>query len=331
MNFQQLTRFFAAGSISLAALFAAPAEAGKERWSFDRRQGPISDKPPQSKEWTLVDEQQFFLQRPENSFTGLYRSQGLATDGRRWFFSWQYGLEIANDKFQSVKRNSSFSLPFNLSPGIPASLLAQGLDHIGDIDYDDGVIYASLDTTKGYTNGHVALYNASDLSFTGVAYALTGAPSNPKKDIASWVAVDRMRHRGYGKEWQSGNTINVYSLPDWKWTGVITMDTALDRIQGAKVHGNWLYMSSDNSTQSVYRANLRTGRVEELFQLPKPDGDREVEGIAIREGFGGSFDLYVEMIVDPDRSGQDLTNKNLHVSLYHYHRGARSPFDPREE
>jgi hypothetical protein len=317
-------------AIILAASFAAPAEAGKGRLSFDRRQGPICVLPPLSKDWTLVDEQKFFLHEPENSFTGLYRSQGIATDGNRWFFSWQYGLEIANRKFETVKRNSSFSLPFDLTPGIPASLLAQGFDHIGDIDYYNGVIYASLDTTDGYTNGHVALYNAKDLSFTGVTYELTGAPSNPKKDIASWVAIDAKRHRAYGKEWQSGNTINIYSLPDWKWTGVLTMDKALESIQGAKVAGDWLYMSSDNSTQSVYRANLRTGRVEELFQLPKPDGDREVEGIAVKEGFGGALDLYVELIVDPDRSGQDLSNKNMRVSLYHYHRGPRSPFDPRE-
>ena len=112
------------------------------------------------------------------------------------------------------------------------------------------------------------------------------------------------------------------SLPDWKWTGVITLDTALESIQGAKVHGDWLYMSSDNATQSIYRANLRSGKVEELFQLPKPEGDREVEGIAVKEGRDGALDLYVELIVDPDRSGQDLANKNLRVSLYHYRRAS---------
>ena len=28
--------------------------------------------------------------------------------------------------------------------------------------------------------------------------------------------------------------------------------------------------------------------------------------------------MYVEQVVDPDRSGQSLTNPNLHVALYHY-------------
>lgn len=305
-----------------------PAHAATERLQLEL--GNAENSPSErtaTEEWKLVDEKQFFLQDPPNSFTGLYRSQGMATDGHRWFFSWQYGLEIADDQFQSILRNSSFQLPMNLVPGIPANLLAQGLNHIGDIDYLNGIIYASLDTTHGYTDGHVALYNASNLSYTGISYALTGAPSNPHKDVASWVAVDAKRNHGYGKEWQSGNTINVYSLQDWQFLGTITMDMALENIQGAKVHGDWLYMSSNNTTQSVYRVNLENGHVEELFRLPTPAGDREVEGIGLREGPDGGLNIYVEMIVDPDRSGNNLTNPNLHLSLYHYSREAQPAYD----
>ena len=306
---------------ALAATLQGPAQAASERLQFEPS-GPEHVQPEQdaAKQWKLVEEKQFFLQNPPNSFTGLYRTQGMATDGHRWFFSWQYGLEIANNDFESIKRNSSFQLPQSLVPGIPANLLAQGLNHIGDIDYYGGVIFASLDTTRGYTNGHVALFNAHDLSYTGISYELTGAPSNPKKDIASWVAVDARLKRGYGKEWQSGNTINVYNLTDWSFIGTITMDMALENIQGAKVHGDWLYMSSNNTTQSVYRANLKSGHVEELFRLPSPAGDREVEGIALRDGRDGDLDIYVEMIVDPDHSRQDLSNANLHLSLFHYAR-----------
>jgi hypothetical protein len=303
---------------ALTTALLEPTQAATEHLQIEQAATEQSHlKQAATETWKLVDEEQFFLHNPPNSFTGLYRSQGIATDGRQWFFSWQYGLEIANDAFESIQRNSSFQLPMNLVPGIPSNLLGQGLNHIGDIDYNDGIIYASLDTTSGYTNGHVALYNASDLSYTGITYELTGAPSNPKKDIASWVAVDAKCNLGYGKEWQSGNTINVYNLQDWSFDHTLTLDIALENIQGAKVHGNWLYMASDNSTQSVYRANLKTGHVEELFRLPSPAGDREVEGIALRDADDG-VDIYVEMIVDPDKSGQSFSNPNLHVSLYHY-------------
>ncbi|HLG84488.1 MAG TPA: PEP-CTERM sorting domain-containing protein [Bradyrhizobium sp.] len=313
--------------LSLAAMLHVPVHAAPERLQMHRDGSPECHPPASAATWKLADENDFFLQSPPNSFTGLFRSQGLATDGRKWFFSWQYGLEIANNHFVSELRNSSFTPPATIVPGIPANLLAQGLDHIGDIDYHDGIIYASLDSTAGYTKPHVALYRATDLTYTGVSYELTGAASNPKKDIASWVAVDAWHNRGYGKEWQSGNTINVYNLNDWSFAGTITLDMSLERIQGAKVHGEYLYMSSDNSTRSVYRANLRTGHVEELFQLPQPSGNLEVEGIAVREaqdgrgeerGGDGEPDIYVEMVVDPDKVGDDFTNTHLHVALYHY-------------
>ena len=269
--------------------------------------------------WKLAGVDNFYMHTPTpNSFTGLYRSQGMATDGTQWFFSWQYGLERADNNFNSVQRNSSFTLPGNLSPGIPGALMAQGLNHIGDIDYHNGVIYASLDSTAGYTKPHVALFNASDLSYTGKSYELGGTPANPNKDLASWVAIDAKRGFGYGKEWQNGNTINVYNLDDWSFSHTITLDTPLARIQGAKVVGDWLYMASDNATQSIYRSNLLSGAVEEVVRLPQPTGALEMEGIALRASADGTLDMYVEQVVDPDRSGQSLTNPNLHVALYHY-------------
>ncbi len=282
-------------------------------------------------QWQLADEQQFYFNDLKGPYSGLYRTQGVTTDGNQWYFSWQFGLEIANSQFRSVHREVL---------DIPLHLLLRGIDHIGDIDYHDGIIYAALDSTHGFSNGHVALYNASDLSFTGVSYALTGAPSNPKNDIASWVAVDPNGNFGYGKEWQLGNTINIYRLSDWSFTGEAVLDLALERIQGAKVHGDWLYMSSDNATKTVYRGNLLTGHVEELFSLPNPDpnGRREVEGIALLDAHlvcareqaqkqplrdcshlaNDAVDLYVEMLVDPDNSGNDILDPEIHVSLYHY-------------
>jgi hypothetical protein len=94
-------------------------------------------------------------------------------------------------------------------------------------------------------------------------------------------------------------------------------------------------MSSDDDGKTVYRANLQTGHVELLFTLPAPAGRREVEGIALRSARqvcqaqqspqrdcsalgDDAVDLYVEMTVDPDNSGNDLFNPNIHVSLYHY-------------
>lgn len=269
--------------------------------------------------WQALDVQDFYLHQPPGSFTGLYRSQGIATDGQQWFFSWQYGLERADQNFVSVQRNSNMSLSGQLTPGIPAQLLARGLNHIGDIDVSAGKLYVPLDSTaKGYTTPYVAVFNAADLSYSGQLFSLAGTAANPNKDLASWVAVDAAQGYGYAKEWASGNTLNVYHLNDWSFSHTLTLDSTLGRIQGAKVVGDSIYLASDNATRSVYRASLLDGHVEELFQLPQPAGDLEVEGIALRRAQNGALDMYVEMIVDPDHSRQSLSNPNLHVSLFHY-------------
>ncbi|MBT9495595.1 MAG: PEP-CTERM sorting domain-containing protein, partial [Paucibacter sp.] len=94
---------------------------------------------------------------------------------------------------------------------------------------------------------------------------------------------------------------------------------------GGKVVGDWLYMASDNEDQTIYRSNLLSGHVEELLHIPKPAGDLEIEGIAMRQNANGSLDMYVELIVDPDRSDHSPSNPNLHVNLYHYQLAAAVP------
>jgi hypothetical protein len=277
-----------------------------------------------AQDWQLADVQAFYLHQPPGSLTGIYRSQGIAVNGNEFVFSWQYGLERTDANFNSLQRNSNLGSG-GLTPGIPSDLFAQGLDHIGDIDVQGGIIYASLDNTNGYKQPHVALFNAADLSYTGKSFALGGTAANPNDDLASWVAVDAARGYGYGKEWRNGNTINVYNLSDWSFSHTLEMDSSLKRIQGGKVVGDWLYMASDNADQTVYRSNLLTGHVEELLHIPKPDGDLEIEGIAMRQNANGSLDMYVELIVDPDRSDQSLANPNLHVNLYHYQLAAAVP------
>lgn len=250
-----------------------------------------------TEQWTQVGVDKFYLP------TGLSRSQGITSDGRQWFFSWQYGLERTNDAYATSQL-----------AGIPPSLLSQGLNHIGDIDYANGVIYAALDETSTYRNPTIALFNATDLSYTGQSYKLTMPQT---KDIASWVAVDTAHGLGYGKEWASSANINVYNLSDWSFSHSIPLQQPLERIQGAKLRGDWLYLSSDNATKSVYRASLLDGSVEELFQLKQPTGTQEIEGLSFRDTPDGAS-LHVLLIHDPDNNKVNLASTTLNVGLYHY-------------
>ncbi|MDH6269773.1 Ca2+-binding RTX toxin-like protein [Rhizobium sp. SG_E_25_P2] len=254
------------------------------------------------------------------NLSGLRFTQGLVwnDDSNEWISSWQYGMARLDADFNFLQTTGSIDLSnFDISTGIPTELAAMGFDHIGDIDYYDGRVYISLDSEAGdYQNGHVAVLNASDLSYTGELYELVGDPTNEHDDVASWVAVDGEAGVGYGKEWQSGDTINVYDLDDWSFTGTLQMDKSLKNIQGAKVLDGMMYMAAHDSTRSVYSLDLSTGHVEELFQLPTPSGGRtETEGLEVRTNEDGNVEITVELIIDPegDNEGDAYTRLFTYV------------------
>jgi hypothetical protein len=92
------------------------------------------------------------------------------------------------------------------------------------------------------------------------------------------------------------------------------MDRSVRNIQGAKVFDGALYMASHNSEKSVYRVDLATGHVDELFRLPTTAAAyNETEGIALRALAGGGAEMLVEMIVTPDAK-----EAGAYVNLYHY-------------
>jgi len=267
---------------AVGTFFAGPLHAAS--WALDS-----------SVDYAFLDENQ----------TGLQMSQGIAwnAEANEWVTSWQYGLARFTEDWDFIEASGHYDLVNgDVVSGIPEELASQGFDHIGDFEIKDGIVHASLDSAEGhYQNGHVALFDASTLTYTGDLHALIGDPTNERDDVASWTAIDSETGLGYGKEWTEGDTLNVYDVTDWSYLTTLEMDQALKRVQGAKVLDGMMYLSTDNSTKSVYSLDLSTGHVEELFQLPILEGDFrfETEGLALRELADGSLEMYVELIVDP--------------------------------
>jgi hypothetical protein len=273
----------------------------------------LSALPAAAESWHSIGSDKFYL--PD----GLYRSQGLATDGTQWFFSWQYGLERADLNYNSLQRNSNY--PNQI--GIPTPLLAQGSNHIGDIDYYNGKIYAPIENGPSYTKPYIGVFNASDLSYTGTSYLLD---QTKLTEGVPWVAVDGANNLAYTAEWNNTSKLNVYSLSDFTFLRNIDLGSTIGRIQGAKVHDGALYAASDNASQSVYKISLETGAVEELFNLYDanymdwgPNAHVEVEGIAFHDTPAGSImDILVIHGTEADGQGLNLNSTTLHVSMEHF-------------
>jgi outer membrane autotransporter protein len=221
------------------------------------------------------------------------RGQGVTTDGTNWYFSGTNSLETAN---------SSYNSQLVVNPAIPDSLKNPsvysdiGLNHIGDIDYADGLLYISLDSSNRdpvtggkYENPVFAIYDAKTMTFTGKAFALT--TPNGIHDIASWVAVDAKNGVGYGMAYENANEIAVYNLSDWSFKEYIPLSQTIDQAQGGKIFNGWMYFSTDSDAKTIYRANLQTGEVEVLGNL-KTLGEQEVEGLAFKETKDG-WSMYI--------------------------------------
>nr|WP_316639911.1 PEP-CTERM sorting domain-containing protein [uncultured Roseateles sp.] len=248
-----------------------------------------------------------------DSFSGdaaAYKSQGLTTDGQQWFFSSTNGLERANFDYSRIQAKMPAIAD---ALAAPSSVADRGLNHIGDIDVANGTLYISLDTSRRDANGGryntpvVALYNAADLSYTGQSFALR--PPGGTQDIASWVAVDAAAGIGYSMAYDNATKLIAYKLSDWSFDHYVTLSQTLDQVQGAKLRGDWLYMASDGDTKSIYRTHVKSGAVEELFQIKTPF-EQEIEGISFRDTPQG-LTLNVLNIENPAPGVE-------YINLYHY-------------
>ncbi|MFA6155983.1 autotransporter domain-containing protein [Mesorhizobium sp.] len=241
------------------------------------------------------------------------KKQGVTTDGTNWYFSGTNILE---------RTDGNYNRTLVAAPGIPHALEIPsqfsdaGLNHIGDIDYADGLLYISLDSSVAdpvtgyrYNNPVFAIYNASDLSYTGKAFALT--PPHGTIDIASWVAVDAKNGLGYGMAYNNATELAVYNLSDWSFKEYIPLSQTVDAAQGGKLLDGWMYFSNNDETNGIYRANLKTGEVEKLGNLQSPDG-QETEGLAFKMTKDG-WKLHVL-----NREHLDGPNEGKTVAFYQY-------------
>ncbi len=216
---------------------------------------------------------------------GGYRSQGAVWDGKHWFFSWRYGLDQTSPDFHSMQRNSRLWQ----RSGIPADIAARGGNHIGDIDQFDGKLYVPIEDAPDYRRPVIAIFDAASLAYTGVAFPLQAGDLSRG---VPWVAVDGPGNLAYTAEWESATCLSVHRLSDFGSLGSLPLQQPLDRLQGAKVSGAYIYAASDNATKSVYRISRADGNVDEILQLGRyhdlQDGkEHEMEGIAVVEDAGG--------------------------------------------
>lgn len=186
--------------------------------------------------------------------------QGLATDGRRWIFSYRYSLYATKvDDYEKVVYKNEHA--------IPPKLEAEGYDHIGDLDLYDGKVYAPLED-RLYSKPLIALYSADTLEYVGSIGPL------PQSHIP-WCAVDPDTQTILTSEFSDVDEIYVYDM-NGKLVKKIRLSSRIDRVQGGEIVGKLLYLTADDGGDTVYVVEVETGEVRELIRIGTPF---EMEGV----------------------------------------------------
>lgn len=154
-------------------------------------------------------------------------------------------------------------------PAIPTAWRAHGYDHIGDIDVVGNVIYAPFEEPD-YTLGHqaTARYDATTLRFIDAVVL----PQHQN----SFVAVDPATMIAYTQDEFGGTTLLRYDVAhSWRPLAPLQLSVNLVNTQGASVADGAVWISTSDTHNDIYRADLASGHVDLVGQFGHPGGEGE--------------------------------------------------------
>jgi hypothetical protein len=217
--------------------------------------------------------------------------QGVARVDGGWIFS-------ANDAL--FRTDEQLVETASLLPAIPPDWAAQGYDHIGDIDVEDGVLYAPFEKPDKETGEQaMARYDPETLAFIDAAPVA--------QHHASFVTVDPETMIAYSQDFFGGDTLLRYDLSGGGWEPLepLALSQLVDRVQGGDVRDGAIYLSTDDDKDGVpydgvYRVDLESGDVTDLGSVGRADGEGEgIDATPVDPPLPTAGDLHVQSI-DPD-------------------------------
>lgn len=200
----------------------------------------------------------------------LERAQGVTTDGEYWYFSGKTSLVKIGFDNQTVYAYNYKALDGELSENYNSK-------HIGGISYYNGYIYASLEDSKQWQHPVIALYDAETLEYTGICHEVS---SEILTRGIPWVAVDAENGFIYASHSKTVEEIHCFDLDTFEYVKSFAISDPIDAIQGGEVYNGKLYVGTNDSTRAVYTIDVKSGKVEKLF-------DRIMYQPKLIDNFGG--------------------------------------------
>jgi len=218
----------------------------------------------------------------------LIYNQGIAHVPGGWILSGT-SLPFPNTDLL-VRTDEHFHVLAENRPAIPQPWRSEGYDHIGDIDVVGNVIYAPFeqpDYAKGYQA--TARFNATTLAFIGAVVL----PQHQN----SFVTVDPKTMIAYSMDEFDGDSLLRYDVThDWQPLPPLKLSELLRSTQGASIGDGYIWISTSDAHNDLYRVSLASGKVTWIGHQGHPGG--EGEGIDVSSLPSGYIHT---MVVDPDR------------------------------
>ena len=197
-------------------------------------------------------------------------TQGLARVANGWIFSGTRWLARTDDSLRQTSINEH---------AIPPAWMAQGYDHIGDIDVVGNILYAPYEQPD-YALGHqaTATYDATTLRFISAVVL--------KQHQNSFVTVDPATMTAYSMDEFGGAALLRYDVKHaWAPLPPLKMSRFVDRVQGADVADGAVWLSTDDAMKGLYRVDLATGHVDALGSQGYLTGEGEgIDATALPSG-----------------------------------------------
>jgi hypothetical protein len=191
----------------------------------------------------------------ERGVDNAYR-QGLARFGAGWIFSGTNGLWRTDDDLHAEDNNTS---------PIPADLRARGYNRVGDVDVAGAYLYVPFEQPDlGRDEQVTARFDAKTLRFIDAVTL--------KQHENSFVAVDAQSGTAYSMDRIGGDEVLRYDLGGLRWRRLpsLHLHRRVERVQGADVDAGFMYLSTSDPGNTLYRVDLGSGAVIDLGSAGRP-------------------------------------------------------------
>jgi hypothetical protein len=252
---------------------------------------------PRVSEWSKANEGVF-----ENE-DWTEECQGVTSDGKFWYIS---SNNNGHWWFPGGRKQRIYRFDRNMALMDQFDTYVAGSNHLGDIDYYQGRIYAALEEPI-----QVLMVSTSDFSTWSRASLRGPTGGSAPQDHMSWCAINPWNGYLYSSQFDGVAEVFAYD-PAHEFTQVpaasIRLEIATDAVQGGCFSNNGhLYLSS-NASNDIRGFSALNGAFlgSAAIEVDHDEGE-EVEGVAVWKGVpydGTPGDVHV-ILLDNDDTNQD--------------------------